>query len=371
MLAGNDAAGAAAWIRTLGGVPAPEELAHRWADSLTAAHLEVPIGVSAEADFTIGDEPETVWLNLAAANGGARPHFAYAGRTGMGNSYALNGLLTGLAARYSPDRVQFVLAEYRGMSLCDTFAKFPHTAITAPDLRSDSDGVTALFDTLHAEIDRRVKLLGERGASDLEHYNAQPSAADTPRMPALLITIDEIDPLLAEHPDAVTSLLRVVRVGRSLGMHLLLAGQRAPQRLADAWPHITGRVCLSVHSKFDSIAMISTTDAAVQQLRPGWAYLRTTGLDMPAPFRVFDIGSPAAHELRNLIESMPKPQWRIAETTPHLFVGEQVTVDFGGTAVAGTYAGRRGQLYVVRDGQPSGGEIVTAQLPHRVADATA
>jgi len=77
-------------------------------------------------------------------------------------TYALDGLLTGLAARYSPDRLQFVLADYRGGAMSARFANFPHTAVSIPSLNDDSDGLATLCDIIESELDRRAKqIIGE------------------------------------------------------------------------------------------------------------------------------------------------------------------------------------------------------------------
>ncbi|CPZ05440.1 cell division protein FtsK [Mycobacteroides abscessus] len=107
---GGDPAGPEAWLNALGGIPTADELAARWANSDTEQSLRVPIAMSVDDNFKFSDSPEPVWLDLAEAKlGGNGPHVLITGRTGSGRSVASEVLLTGLAALYSPDRLQFVL----------------------------------------------------------------------------------------------------------------------------------------------------------------------------------------------------------------------------------------------------------------------
>ena len=152
------------------------------------------------------------------------PHALIAGTTGSGKSELLRSLVIGLAAQLSPDHVTFVLVDYKGGSTFDACADLPHTVGLVTDL-DDGLAERALI-SLDAELHRRERLLRSVGASDLSDYRLRAEAPTLPRLPRLVVVIDEFAALAKELPDFLSALVGIAQRGRSLGVHLILATQR-------------------------------------------------------------------------------------------------------------------------------------------------
>lgn len=356
-----------AWLAAIGPIDSADQLAQRWAETLTTTDLRAPLGVSTEGDFTFGADPEVVWLDLAEPKDEGRgPHGGIAGRTGTGKTRTMEVLLTGLATRYSPDRLQFVIAGRGNGGLLDSIAKLPHTALRFPEMDIDGETVAALLDTLAAEIDRRIIHVEDSGASSFEDYRTRTTAAGEQPFPALLVVIDEVEALTRECPEADRLLMRLARVGQASGIHLLLGAQTAPGKRTGLLEHLNARLCMAVHAKPDSFAMIGTDDAFSVRIPTGAGYLRTEGGEPPTPVRVFGMDSPDMRQLQHLIESMPKPAYRIADISEMPRIGERVEVEYCGITLTGVYAGRRERQFVIGAEDGSGTALVTSQTPRRL-----
>ncbi|WP_344065089.1 FtsK/SpoIIIE domain-containing protein [Terrabacter lapilli] len=204
------------------------------------------------------------------------PHALVGGTTGSGKSELLQTLVTGLAVSSPPDELAFVLVDYKGGSAFSECARLPHTVGLVTDL--DAHLTSRALTSLDAEMKRRERLLAQAGARDLDGYRVAASVCrDLPPLARLVIVVDEFKALAEEFPDFVEGLVRVAALGRSLGLHLVLATQRpAGIVTADMRANIALRIALRVRDRADSDDVIDSADAATLDPRtPGRACLRT------------------------------------------------------------------------------------------------
>ena len=192
--------------------------------------LRAPIGVRADGEILDLDLKQ-------AAEGGMGPHGILVGATGSGKSELLRTLVAGLAAKHDPEALTFVLVDYKGGAAFAGLARLPHVAGLITNLQDDLTLVDRMRDALVGEQERRQRMLREAGdLDDAIAYQAKratdPSLAP---MPSLLLIVDEFAEMLAVRPEFIDLFVSIGRVGRSLGIHLLLL-LPAPRRGAPARP---------------------------------------------------------------------------------------------------------------------------------------
>ncbi len=203
------------------------------------------------------------------------PHALVAGTTGAGKSELLQTLVCSLALANRPDELTFLLVDYKGGAAFRGCAGLPHVVGVVTDL--DGHLTTRALTSLTAEVRRRERLLAAEGASSLEAYQrlraSRPALSAVPR---LVIVIDEFRVLAEELPDFVHGLVRLAAVGRSLGVHLVLATQRPGGIVsADIRANVSLRIALRVRDRTDSDDVLDAPDAAwIDASTPGRASLR-------------------------------------------------------------------------------------------------
>ena len=233
--------------------------------------LSVPIGVSEHG------VPVELDIKEAAA-GGMGPHGLCIGATGSGKSEFLRTLTLGMITAHPSEMLNVVLVDFKGGATFLGFERAPHVAAVITNLADEAHLVARMRDALAGEINRRQELLRAAGNfANIADYNAAATAgAGSAPLPALFIVVDEFSELLSQHPDFIDLFIAIGRLGRSLGMHLLLASQRVDEgRLRGLESHLSYRVCLKTFSAAESRSVFGVPDAYHLPGTPGAAYLKT------------------------------------------------------------------------------------------------
>lgn len=193
------------------------------------------------------------------------PHALVAGTTGSGKSILLQTWLLAMALEHPPRRLTFVLIDFKGGATFASLEDLPHTDCVLDDF--DSAAAFRALVSVRAEITRRERLLADHGCSDVL------SLSDPP--PRLVVVIDEFHALMATHPKAAELLEHLTALGRSLGVHLILATQRPLGVVTGHMKaNINIRMCLRVRDDADSFDVIGVDDAArLPPDKPGAACL--------------------------------------------------------------------------------------------------
>lgn len=210
------------------------------------------------------------------------PHFLVAGTTGSGKSELLRTLVLGLALTQPPEHLTFLLIDYKGGSGLGVLASLPHCVGSLTDLSSES--TERALTSLRAELRHREQLCADHQAQDLDDLR-RISAASCP--PRLVVVIDEFRMLSDDVPTAVPDLMKIAALGRSLGVHLVLATQRAQGAVTpDMRANITSAILLRVQTGMESQDLLGSAAAAeISISTPGRAYLRR-GAETPMAFQV-------------------------------------------------------------------------------------
>lgn len=241
----------------------------KWSNSETFKSLAVPLGIR--------DGGEKLLLDLHEKYHG--PHGLIAGTTGSGKSELMQSLILSLAINFHPHDVVFVLIDYKGGGMANLFEGMPHLVGTITNL--DGNQITRSLISIKSEIKKRQGLLGEHKVNHIDGYQAlyKQGKASKP-LPHLFIIIDEFAELKSEQPEFMRELVSAARVGRSLGVHLILATQK-PSGVVDdqIWSNARFRLCLKVQGREDSNEVLKRPDAAnIKQ--PGRAYLQVGNNEM-------------------------------------------------------------------------------------------
>ena len=214
------------------------------------------------------------------------PHALVAGTTGAGKSELLQTLVCSLALGNRPDELAFVLVDYKGGAAFRDLAELPHVVGLVTDL--DPHLAERALASLQAELTRRERLLADAGASSFSEYLARRDAGGVGEpLARLVLVVDEFRLLADELPTFLDGLVRLASIGRSLGVHLVLATQRpAGVVTADIKANVNLRICLRVRDRTESDDVVDAPDAASLPVDvPGRAVLRV-GSDPVVPLQV-------------------------------------------------------------------------------------
>lgn len=228
----------------------PEHVAARWTSA--RGRLAAPVGRTA-------DGPHHVDL---VRDG---PHVLVGGTTGSGKSQFLRTLVAGLAVSCSPDEVAFVLVDFKGGSAFGACRDLPHVVGLVTDL--DEHLVDRALTSLGAELRRRERLFAAVGAADLDAYRMTSSAPEP--LPRLVVVVDELKALVDEVPRFLDGLVRLAALGRSLGVHLVLATQRPSGAVTPAvQANVNLRLAFRVRDRADSVDVVD--DPAAWRIDPAF-----------------------------------------------------------------------------------------------------
>jgi S-DNA-T family DNA segregation ATPase FtsK/SpoIIIE len=276
----DDLARSLASLRDIGGPEDGESLPDS-ARLLDVLDLDPPTADKVRSGWIM--RPMSTEMVLGAGLGGPfsldlrsdGPHGLIAGMTGSGKTELLQTMIASLAVANRPDAINFVLVDYKGDSAFKDCVKLPHTVGKVNDL--DPHLVVRALESLKAELKYREHFLAEAGTKDIEDYQAlQAKEPDRAPLPRLLLVIDEFAQLSKDLPDFVTGLVSIAQLGRSLGIHLLLATQRPSGVVsAEIRANTNMRIALRVADAADSTDVLDTPDASrIAKSTPGRAYAR-------------------------------------------------------------------------------------------------
>lgn len=244
----------------------PREL---WRPRPVESFLNVPFGID-----TAG---EPVHLDLKeSALGGHGPHGLCIGATGSGKSEVLRTVVLSLALFHPPERLAFVLVDYKGGAAFAGLDILPHTAAMVDNLGDQEGLVDRLHDAVSGEMQRRQRVLQDAGAKNIYDYNDRRDAGgDLAPLPNVAVIIDEFGEILEQKPEFLDLFVQIGRIGRSIGVHLLLASQRLDEgRLRGLESHLSYRLGLRTFSAAESRVVIGTADAHELPALPGSGYLK-------------------------------------------------------------------------------------------------
>ena len=234
----------------------------RWRKNNPIKSLKTPIGVDTNGD--------TFYLDLHEKFHG--PHGLIAGMTGSGKSEFIITYILSMAINYNPDEVAFVLIDYKGGGLARAFdnSKYslPHLAGTITNL--DGNAIIRSILSIKSELRRRQMIFNEarevanEGTIDIYTYQKMYRNRQVNHpMPHLFIIADEFAELKSQQPEFLEQLISTARIGRSLGVHLILATQKPNGVVSEQiWANSKFKVCLKVQDRADSTDMIKKPDAA-------------------------------------------------------------------------------------------------------------
>ena len=241
---------------------AVESVLQRWSAQRYASDIRCYLGVSSGGS-----------LNIGLSEHG--PHWLLGGTTGAGKSQLLRSLVLSAALRYPPERLGLILVDFKGSAGLGPLAQLPHALSVLSNF--DVSAVERALEFLRADIHRREVDLQALGVNSYRDYLASCKAAGTtPRYPELLIVVDEFRMLIDSMPDAMAELMRIATIGRSLGLHLVLATQRPQGAISqDIRANIATSICLRVASAQDSYNLLEHESAAyISAAHPGAGYVR-------------------------------------------------------------------------------------------------
>lgn len=236
----------------------------RWKENNPITSLQAPVGVDENGDL--------FKLDLHEKFHG--PHGLVAGMTGSGKSEFIITYILSMAVNYHPDEVSFALIDYKGGGLAGAFENketgivLPHLCGTITNL--DTVEMKRSLASIQSELKRRQKIFNKAreitGESTIDIYKYQKlyraQKVQEP-VPHLFIISDEFAELKTQQPEFMEQLISTARIGRSLGVHLILATQKPAGVVDDQiWSNSKFRVCLKVQDKADSMDMIKRPDAA-------------------------------------------------------------------------------------------------------------
>ncbi|SCL66884.1 type VII secretion protein EccCa [Micromonospora chersina] len=265
--------GAEPGLPELLGLGDPENFAaeHGWTPRAARDRLRVPIGVGADGGAIELDLKES-------AQDGMGPHGLLIGATGSGKSELLRTLVLGLAATHSSEQLNFVLVDFKGGATFAPFERLPHTAAVITNLADALPLVDRMVDAINGELMRRQELLRRAGnfAGVRDYERARAAGTPLAPLPSLLLICDEFSELLSAKPDFIDLFVQIGRLGRSLGVHLLLASQRLEEgRLRGLDTHLSYRIGLRTFSALESRTVLGVPDAHELPRSPGHGYLRS------------------------------------------------------------------------------------------------
>ncbi|SCF03233.1 DNA segregation ATPase FtsK/SpoIIIE, S-DNA-T family [Micromonospora haikouensis] len=253
------------------GDAAAVDVRQTWRPRSHRDRLRIPLGVGPDGNVVELDFKES-------AHEGMGPHGLVIGATGSGKSELLRTVVAALAVTHASEELNFVLVDFKGGATFASLDALPHTSAVITNLSDELPLVDRMRDALAGEMNRRQEVLRAAGnyVSRYEYEKARAAGEALEPMPSLLIICDEFSELLAAKPDFIDLFVMIGRLGRSLGVHLLLASQRLEEgKLRGLDTHLSYRIGLRTFSAVESRIVLGVPDAYELPSAPGHGYLKT------------------------------------------------------------------------------------------------
>ena len=308
-----------------------------WRSRPNRERLRIPLGLGPDGNVVELDVKES-------AQDGMGPHGLVIGATGSGKSELLRTIVAALAVNHSSEELNFVLVDFKGGATFATLDQLPHTSAVITNLEDELPLVDRMQDALTGEMVRRQELLRSAGnyVSQRDYERARKAGEPLEPLPSLMIICDEFSELLAAKPDFIDLFVMVGRLGRSLGVHLLLASQRLEEgKLRGLDTHLSYRIGLRTFSAVESRIVLGVPDAYELPSAPGHGYLKIDTQTMlrfraayvSGPYKVLNSGRTQQRVNSTLVpyrvapvsvtETVVEPEAQPAADTPG---GKQISV---------------------------------------------
>ncbi len=267
------------------------EIAKRWDNNKSYESLRALLGKKSQVD--------EVYLDLHEKYHG--PHGLIAGTTGSGKSEVIQTYILSLALNYSPEEVGFLLIDYKGGGMANLFKNMPHHLGSITNL----DGYQSMraLASIKSELKRRQRIFSECDVNHINGYHKlyENDKVDEP-LPHLFLISDEFAELKTEQPEFMKELVSAARIGRSLGIHLILATQK-PSGVVDEqiWSNSKFKLSLKVAEESDSKELLRTPDAAYI-IQPGRGYLKVGTNELYELFQSGYSGAPYQKESSSKVD---------------------------------------------------------------------
>ena len=238
------------------------DLQTRWSQSQVFKSMAAPLGVSKSG---------IVSLDLHDKAHG--PHGLVAGTTGSGKSELLQTYILAMSTLFHPYEVGFVIIDFKGGGMVNQFKELPHLMGAITNI--DGKEINRSLKSIKAELQKRQRLFAEADVNHIDKYIRKFKSGEvTTPLPHLIIIVDEFAELKAEQPEFMKELISAARIGRSLGVHLILATQKPSGQVNEQiWSNSRFKLCLKVQSQEDSNEVLKSPLAA-EIKEPGRAYLQ-------------------------------------------------------------------------------------------------
>lgn len=266
------------------------DLGSRWKNSNICKSMMAPIGVT---------KNEYVYLDLHDKAHG--PHGLVAGTTGSGKSEILQTYILSISSLFHPYEVSFVIIDFKGGGMVNQFKELPHLLGSITNI--DGKEIDRSLKSIKAELQKRQRLFAEAGVNHIDKYIKKYKSNEVSiPIPHLILIVDEFAELKAEQPEFMKELISAARIGRSLGVHLILATQKPSGQVDDQiWSNSRFKLCLKVQSVEDSNEVLKSPLAA-EIKEPGRAYFQVGNNEIFELFQSAYSGAPEKMTASNVKE---------------------------------------------------------------------
>lgn len=266
------------------------DLNRRWTNSQVFKSMAAPLGVSKSG---------VISLDLHDKAHG--PHGLVAGTTGSGKSEILQTYILSMATLFHPYEVAFVIIDFKGGGMVNQFKELPHLLGAITNI--DGKEINRSLKSIKAELQKRQRLFADADVNHIDKYIKKFKAGETNvPLPHLIIIVDEFAELKAEQPEFMKELISAARIGRSLGVHLILATQKPSGQVNEQiWSNSRFKLCLKVQDQSDSNEVLKSPLAA-EIKEPGRAYLQVGNNEIFELFQSAYSGAPEKTDDSNVKE---------------------------------------------------------------------